>query len=288
MGVYTMDKQLTEKIKNELVKCGFPLEIYCRKELLKSGFALGSGQYYFNDENKLREIDGEADIQEEIKYKGDKITLFSIIFIECKKSDKKQWVFFHDKAWLSDLNFNTNIKGLEEKINLKLANEYKNIHYYNFKNVAQNYVIPFCNPNSNESRQIYDSLLGLINYAEQHLKEKIHYKGSSPYFELNVLCVIYDGVIIMAEPTENTFKLKEAKHVIVNFNQRKEFKSYNYSIDIVQRSYFKKYLEIIKQDNNTIKEYIQKSLQQITPGDGLQPPLSSSVIPDFNGKSSDQ
>lgn len=213
-----MDKQLTEKIKNELVKCGFPLEIYCRKELLKSGFGLGCSQYYFNSENKLREIDGEAEIQEKIKYKDEKITLFSIIFIECKKSDKKQWVFFHEEPYFSDLNFNTNIKDIKEKMNLKLPNECKNIHYYNFNNVAQNYVIPFCNPNSNESRQIYDSLLSLINYYEHHLKEKIHYNVSSPYIELNFLCVVYDGVIIMAEPTENTFKLKEAKHVIVNLN----------------------------------------------------------------------
>jgi len=255
-----MDKKLTEKIKNELVKSGFPLEIYCRKELLNSGFGLGSSQYYFNDENKLREIDGEAGLQEEIKYKDEKIVLFSRIYIECKKSNKYHWVFFHEQPPFSDLNFNTNIMEIESKMNLRLSNEYKNIHYYNFNNVAQNYVIPLCKPNSNESRQIYDSLFSLINYNEHHLKEKIHYNVSLPYIKLNFLCVVYDGVIIMAEPTENTFKLKEANHVIVNFHQRKEFKSYHYAVDIVQRSYFKEYIKIIKQDNNTIKEYVQKVL----------------------------
>ena len=92
-----MNKQLREKIKNELVKCGFPLEIYCREKLLKSGFGLGSDQYYFDSQNKLREIDGEADIQKKIKYKDKEMILFLKIHIECKESDKKQWVFFHEK-----------------------------------------------------------------------------------------------------------------------------------------------------------------------------------------------
>ncbi len=252
-----MNKQLREKIKNELVKCGFPLEIYCRRELWK-GVGLGSDQYYLDSENKLREIDGEGAIWNEIKYKDEIINLFARVVLECKKSDKKQWVFFYESPSRTDLNVDTNVRDFKQEMRIGLPSNSKGIHYYNFKNVALNYVIPFCNPNSNESRQIYDGLLNVVNFCEHEKREATHYHVSSLYIHLYFLCVVYDGIILMAEPTGNTFKLRETNHLIVNVNQRKEFKSHNYSIDIVHRSYFKKYIEIIKQDYNTIKECIQK------------------------------
>ena len=87
-------KEFIKKIKQEIEKCGFPLEIFvinaCSK---KNTGRLPNQRYTYKEETK--EIDLHA-FFEEIKFnfkKNPQHTLSNLV-VECKKSKSNPWIFF--------------------------------------------------------------------------------------------------------------------------------------------------------------------------------------------------
>ena len=91
---------MKEKIKDWLLKGGFPLEMKFSNSLLKNNFEVAQSVYYQDHESgKFREIDIIASICEKI---NDIYTHITFV-IECKKSDKP-WIVLKNDKLLNHIN----------------------------------------------------------------------------------------------------------------------------------------------------------------------------------------
>jgi hypothetical protein len=91
---------MEDKIKDWLLKGGFPLEMKIVNSLLKEGFEVAQSVYYQDFEtNKFRETDIIAS-----KYKRINNTWIHITFvIECKKSNDKPWIVLKNDKILNHI-----------------------------------------------------------------------------------------------------------------------------------------------------------------------------------------
>lgn len=85
-------KDIEEYIKGEIQKSGFPLEIKSSMILSKSGWNVSPHVMFFNEK---RQRDSEIDIFAIKRWKvTEPVFVFNALVIECKKQEKKPWVFF--------------------------------------------------------------------------------------------------------------------------------------------------------------------------------------------------
>ncbi len=97
------EKERQEKLKQFILTSGFPLQLRVASIIKNSGYdAINSPLFFDNDEKITREIDVESclypqhPLPEEIRW-----SLNPFIIIECKKSEKYNWVFYDS----SQVNF---------------------------------------------------------------------------------------------------------------------------------------------------------------------------------------
>ena len=93
-----IDENLLNKIKEGLIKSGFPLELQIAKIMQEKDWSYSiSSQYVDFETNKLR----ESDIIADKVINGIQVNLM----IECKKSDDKQLILYQpkqrEKGWFS-------------------------------------------------------------------------------------------------------------------------------------------------------------------------------------------
>lgn len=86
-----MDDNLDKKVKDWLMKHGYPFELFVASVFQKEGFYVSQSLYYLDpDLNQSREIDVVASLVKQI---GDYSITVSFI-VECKSSKSKPWVGF--------------------------------------------------------------------------------------------------------------------------------------------------------------------------------------------------
>lgn len=155
-------KPLIEKIKIDLKKSGFPLEIEVMNILLKNGWVI-TPQYHFKDpiEGKDRSVDflcWKGNSIESKDYERFEVNLV----IECKKLDDKQWVLFSKKDVIGRENpegyiqFVANSKDWMMNFNISL--EIDSIHYDKEQTVGLSHYVPF-----NKTDTLYTALNQAIN-----------------------------------------------------------------------------------------------------------------------------
>jgi len=86
-----VDEALCERINKWLSEQGYPLEMQVARAFQDEGFSVSTSEYYLDpDENKPREIDVLASLQEVING-----VIFQLVYtVECKSSKKNPWVCF--------------------------------------------------------------------------------------------------------------------------------------------------------------------------------------------------
>lgn len=81
---------LEKKVREEIQKTGLPMEIKATKLLKDNGWSVYNEYPYLDDEkNKMRQLD--------IKATKDFPSKACTLYIECKKSSKRSWVFYTEK-----------------------------------------------------------------------------------------------------------------------------------------------------------------------------------------------
>ncbi len=88
----SMPKSLEEKLKEEIKKTGFPLEIFSASIFKKYGWNVTHNPNYFDrEENKTIPLDLRAGK----RYKGSSNKMVNLMILaECKKGENKPWIFF--------------------------------------------------------------------------------------------------------------------------------------------------------------------------------------------------
>ena len=261
-----MDSDMIGQIKKEIEKSGFPLELYviniCSK---KNTGRMPNIRYTY--EGNLREIDLYAFFEEinlnpkegeNLQHTG------TAMIIECKKSKDKPWVFFSSSMHQStdvfcftkyvsdfDLYFN------REKTYPLLSQIYENLskNHYKDKRIPKciTYFEAFKNPST--SSEIYkgiDSVLSFLCYKRGSVSKRRNELGFFTEFFFPI--IVFEGALFEANVERDEVNVKEQRHIQLRTDYNEEV----FSIDIVERGYFEKFLSLIEKDHLELVKAIDK------------------------------
>jgi hypothetical protein len=257
------NKDLITKIKKEIEKCGFPLEIFIIEECSKKNTGR-MPNYRYTYKDKIREIDLNAHFSDVIIDGPNNIQSTSTtLIIECKKSLEHPWVFFSLKMYEQndvlyflkyistfdlDLQVNSH-KYLLPSISSSLKN-----HHYASKDIPKcvSYFEAFSNIHGESN--IYtaiDSVQSFLNY-ELELWGKIIANQNKKDCLTNFFypIIVLQGKLFEAQIREGKTELISRNHL-----QLRVTHSHNtVIIDVVTKEYFPQFFEMLEKDH---KECIQ-------------------------------
>ncbi len=252
-----MNSNMIDKIKKEIEKSGFPLELYviniCSK---KNTGRMPNVRYIYK--GNLREIDLYA-FFEEINLnpkEGENLQYTTTaMIIECKKSKDKPWVFFSSGMYQStdvfcftkymsdfDLYFN------REEAYLLLGQIYKNLgkNHYMDKRMPKciTYFEAFKNPSiPSEIYKAINSVLSFLCYKRESVSKRRNELGFSTEFFFPI--IVFDGPLFEARVEGDKVNVKEQNHIQLRTDYNEEM----FIIDIVKKEYFEKFFGLIEEDH---------------------------------------
>ena len=250
------DINLNEKIRAELLKSGFPLEVKCRQTIYKRKWMITLSRFYLDSDNNEHEIDLIALKQTLSRSKKD-IVLNSIIVLECKKNESNHWVFFYEGIGFPKLNL---LSTLPKKYadNLTWLNEksLKSHHYYKFK-PASSYSMAF----KSKHNQIFEALNQVYNAYKHEIATpesnmaKVD-KSLRGWVNIYYPVIVLDGKLFLAQIIKDNLEVEEVRQALYVAHRPAYFK-YPYSIDIVTADTLSDYLDMLDTDHDTIFSYIE-------------------------------
>lgn len=257
------------------MKTGFPLEIEVSSILEKKWDVVNTASYFDQDEKTMRSIDIAA-----TKSFNDIAPHFLEVNldIECKKDENFAWVFF-TRPFEFDWEEDVDGQYLDElqicSKNLEMTQLWEilfksPLHYAKVKRAA----IAFDAFYLQGKKTSYRTEKNEIFEAENQLKKYILYKNEQDMrlsypplyrFVVHLPCMVFDGKLFEAIAKEGDITLKESNWITLITSSRTSYSTYprNYLIDIVEKSYFKKFLRMINKDFRTLKETIKEKERRI-------------------------
>jgi len=249
-------EDIEEFISEEIKKSGFPLEAYANMILDKKGWDINPHLLYYNEsEQCYNEIDIVA-IKSSLRkgFKGGKFLKREILIIECKKQEKKPWIFFEGDEEIVD---SSSLCVVPPNLNLVSKQSFKN-HYY-FKQKPCNYHFPTF-VKSGKPDVIFDTINHLIESIDSYkkttldLKKKITFQGYDIYYPV----IILDGKLFSAKiEIDGKIKVSEVNYLQLEVSRlRKEAEllgisnvqitwsnTKDYVIDVVRKGFFEEFLK---------------------------------------------
>lgn len=217
-----VDPDLLEKIKTELYDSGQPLEISTLLTLSKEDWNVTPNVRYFD---KLSVQDKEIDIVAE-RYSEDisNIQFKKILFIECKKSSKKPWVFIKQEnitPSVLDLNI---IKHGKCPIGYGYFDKSieKGIHVYAKYPLHSYAIVPLCKDdkgkeNGKQREQIFHATNQVLSVLSFYCKREQRRITETPenaccgtQLQLLYPIIVFDGVLLSASITPTGIDIEES------------------------------------------------------------------------------
>jgi len=260
-----LKKDLIRKIKEEIEKSGFPLELFVIDICSKKNTGRKPNQRYTYD-GKLKEIDLHA-FFEEIKFNSSsnpQHTVSSLI-IECKKSKEKPWIFFSSPMFKGSHSFHF-LKYLSTYDDYFLKNKKHKLLGQIWKHITKNHYldtkIPKCISyfeafkNPNQESRIYDAVQSVLAFMKYNMtnwvsRERSEYDGFNHFY---YPIIVIDGALFEANVEDGRTRLIERNHLQI----RTLFDGYIYIIDVVKKSYFETLFNIIEMNHKEIVRAINK------------------------------
>jgi hypothetical protein len=258
---------MIEKIVKEILKTGFPLELYvidvCSK---RNTGRMPNIRYMY--EGILREIDLHAFFETntmEPKKRGENFQYTSTsMIIECKKSEAKPWVFFsshiHQQSdcfyfakYVSDfdLYFRSNqTYSLLGQIHKQVPS-----NHYRDKTTSRCITYFECFKNHSAPSEIYKGIESVLSFLcyQRHERLKTRDKvGAFSNFFFPVL--VLDGLLYEASIDQGSVAVKEQQHIQLRTDYNNEI----FIIDVVTKQYFDKFFERVAQDHQEFVDAINK------------------------------
>jgi len=191
----TKKDDLIKKIRRDLEKSGYPLEINVMKLLMQFDWNIIPQHYYVDpDEDKGRSLDFYCVKRVEIKSPYLDALRF-ILLIECKKT-AKNWVFFvtskpfSEKKLLGFVEYYAKMHITSKEPGISIDEALKYSHYLNYNKVAINHYIPF------KSEGQKDNLYEAIQQVLKALIDDRNYLEENYDIPTNYLCSFYFPIIV--------------------------------------------------------------------------------------------
>lgn len=261
-----MNSNMIDKIKREIEKSGFPLELYVISICSKKNTGRMPNVRYTHEGN-LREIDLYA-FFEQINLDPEESENLqhtsTAMIIECKKSRDKPWVFFSSDAYQSrdvfcftkyvsefDLYF-----GREERYPL-LGQIYKDLgdNHYKDQRIPRciTYFEAFRKPSSpSEIYKGIDSVLSFLCYKRESISKRSNELGFFTEFFFPI--IVFEGRLFEAKVQGDEANVKEQSHIQLRTDYNEEI----FIIDVVKKEYFEKFFESIEKDHLEFVSSIDK------------------------------
>ena len=258
---------LEDKIKKELLKSGFPLEVFCQRTLVNNKWTVyGPQEISINDD-----ITKEIDILALTYYRtGRNSQIVFTLHLECKKNRENPWVFFKENKSHNDFLLveyvNLDFSLISHKISRVPRFPISEMKEHHFRSTPSSsiYTMAF----KIGTNQIYEAVSSVISSAQflSEFRQKHRKDRNSKNIIISVyyLTIVFDGKLYIADVVgSDNVELSETQHLIY-YHQKAEFpKHKHYNIEIVTRDYFDTYLKILNKDNETTVKLYEKLLPQI-------------------------
>ena len=248
---------MIDKIKKEIEKSGFPLELYVINICSKKNTGRMPNIRYTHEGN-LREIDLYTLFEEIIPYpiKGENLQhTSSAMIIECKMSKDNPWVFFSSSMhhfkdvslftkYISDFDLYFHKEGKYPLLGHILKNLIKN--HYKEKEIPRCITYFEAFKKLSTPSEIYkgiDSVLSFLFYKREYFLKRRKELGFFTVFFFPI--IVFDGNLFEANVEEGIVNVKEQTHIQLRTDYNEEI----FIIDVVKKEYFEKFLDIIEQDH---------------------------------------
>ena len=261
----TSKQIMIEKIKKEIEKSGFPLEIFvidiCST---KNTGRMPNERYIYN--GKLKEMDLHA-FFEDIQFESNKKPQHtcSNLIIECKKSREKPWIFFSspmykDSDSLCFLKFMSTYDKyfIKNQQNLLFTKIYDSINKNHYKSVSIPKCISYFEAFSNTNKsQIYDGIKSVLSFMYYKMNEwnDRDFDEFDAFTDVYYPIIVLDGLLFEALINRNNINIKERNHIQI----RTTYNGTINIIDVVKKEYFEKFFEIIEQNHKEVVKAINKT-----------------------------
>jgi hypothetical protein len=264
-----MSDELVKRIKEDLEKHGFPLEIKISHLLENNGWTV-IDKYSFVDEetSKTREVDcvamkGSAstqkiDLDQDLHASMEKKFDALRIIVECKKSSKP-WLFYATQRDYLSILFtkflgNNPIKfPTKDKQDMLRNQEYaKNLHQYSVETkLAKNYFEPFT---QGEGNQILDATMKVVK-ALRYDSKKIEALAAqwklSNFFLLYYPVIVFEGNLYEYVIEKEEVKISPTAYLQLTCGYLDQV----YRIDVVSSNYFPDFLGHLELEIEGLKKF---------------------------------
>ncbi len=252
--------ELEEKIKKELLKSGFPLQIFCQRCLLGKKWGMSGSEHMIFDDESKKEIDTHGYFQEEL---GKNTTIFYDLHIECKKNRDNPWVFFKTELPLAHILIEyESIVFKNHAIEIPYRIEGLHFHHTPFSSIC---AMAF----QSKENQIYQAISSVLSSYEFHAEFFRKHRGvKKPKYNMilvDFLTILLDGKLYLATIEEDdSISLAEKNHIIYYHREVKYPQYRHYNIEVVSRDYFADYLNILNKDRELISEFYRREISSAT------------------------
>lgn len=279
-------------LKQEIKKSGYPLESHVTSVISsRKDWILYFNPYFWDkDENKGREIDIKATYSsDELYNRGSSVFMTLSLIIECKRIPGNAWVFFKSPAdpyspilRCSWFDF---FKGLEGDTLSHVISNKKSTHFDRCSAKSTQYAEYIISQNESNKRRdnIWGSVIKLVKACSEEVEnlkdedrkiiEDLRFEGLDLWVERpdSTISFVYPVIVFEGKLYEASIEdeiILRRKHYI---QLHIDFSSKNYKgkfcIDVISRSFFKKFLNHIENDvkvfENRILKHQQKHLDDV-------------------------
>lgn len=248
------------KIRDELLKSGYPLEVKCRRTFCEHNWAIDLCRFYLDSDNIEHEIDLIAFKQSISKIRKRERFFNSIVILECKKNESNHWIFFEEGIGLRSLNMLSNLRQQSaEKLQYLNAKALRSHHYSNFEPTTC-YSMAFKTKVPNQIFGAFNQLYGAYKFETVTPESEMSKSDSSLLTWVNVYypVIVLDGRLFLAKLINNKLEVKEVRQVLY-FSHRPAHLKFPYSIDIITADALPDYLDMLHKDHEIIFSYIKSS-----------------------------
>ena len=269
----------TERLKEEILKTGKPLEIRI-SSLLDGQWPSITNQdtFYDRNEKKLREIDICA---YSLPKRMHNLELETGLIVECKKSEAFSWVFFTRpfKFEIEDVSgqfldeLQMAARNIERAEIMQQILKKTRLHYENMKTVAVTYEAfkrgdVHKSQFREEKNAIFDAQSQLKSYIECSTDEDIRVRiPIIPYtIQMSFPCIVFRGSMYEAIVKDDHLTVEKSKHLVLKTQFSSEYSIYEKSllIDVVSEEYFNNYQELILTDIDSLEKTIERDSEAIS------------------------
>lgn len=252
--------ELEEKIKKELLKSGFPLQIFCQRCLLRNKWGMSGSEHMIFDDESKKEIDTHGYFQKEL---NKNTTIFYILHVECKKNHDNPWVFFKEEY--PEIHLLIEYENIAFKNHaIEIPYRIEGLHFHHTP-VSSIYTMAF----QSKGNQIHEAISSVLSSYQFDIEfSRKHRRARKPKYKVisvNFLIILLDGKLYLATvEKDDSINLAEKKHIIYYHREVKYPRFRHYNIEVVTKDYFPNYLRLLNKDRKLISEFYRREISAAT------------------------